>query len=92
MRGQRPGRVIGNYSVIYEPWKPAYQTFYGCPLCDWEIEEPPARFDSVLAHQPGMSLDDLVFDALLRQTRETEAAVREHMTSHTARVMLTDRP
>lgn len=84
--------MIGDYPVIYEPWKPSYRTFYGCPLCDWEIEEPPARFDSVLAHQPGVSTEDLVFDAFRRLVMEIEAAVREHMTSHTARVMLADMP
>jgi hypothetical protein len=80
--------MIGNYPVIYEPWKPSYRKFYGCPLCDWTIEEPPARFDSVLAHQPGVQSHDLVFDAFRRLMAELEAALREHFATHTARVIL----
>lgn len=74
--------------IIYEPWRPPYRTFYQCPLCDeWEFEEPAPRFDSTLVYA-GVHTDDLVFDALRRQAAEVEAAMREHLTEHTARVML----
>ena len=68
------------------------KTRYACPLCDWTYDEQPPNMVGGRASRPHATLSEFIGDmaaqASLRQVQATEAAFREHFTTHTAKVIL----
>lgn len=65
-------------------------TRYLCPLgCGWSYDEPDARPPAVCDAD---SISEAAHLAVRNRMAETEAALREHMTEHTAAVILGSEP
>ncbi|MEV5710136.1 hypothetical protein [Actinoallomurus sp. NPDC052274] len=74
------------------PWTfgPAGTIRYLCPIgCPWHYDEPPATRWVLRTLDPD-AISDAITAAAQHRAAETEAALREHLTEHTAAVILSE--
>ncbi|GLP64295.1 hypothetical protein TUSST3_09150 [Streptomyces sp. TUS-ST3] len=74
-----------------DPTPPAGTTRYLCPLeCGWHHDDPPPSTDDVLRVAPDPdvrsfqeAVSSIVSKAAIRRLEQTEAALKQHLATHT---------